>query len=299
MHAAKAGTRTPAYARALFSLGAAAVGYGLVLVLNRIWGSLFDAMAPFGSYQIEAATVALCGYFPAAVYWLHSLLMAWRTDFNMADEARKVQPGKGPTRDNYWAGAPLVLFNTLVLGPALTFAAVPAWRACWGWFGWTSEEARLEQLPTLPGFLASLVFFLAVEEVGFYYTHLLAHHKVLYPYIHKIHHQYTAPVAYCAVYAHPLEHIVVNVAPVVAGPVLLGSHPVTAAAWIVMALVYTTNSHCGWFLLPYGSPEGHDWHHSHFNEVYGVVGVLDWLHGTDAKYTEEMHRRDEAQITKD
>lgn len=146
-------------------------------------------------------------------------------------------------------------------------------------------------------FLGSMVIFLLVEEVGFYYGHRLAHHPSLYSWVHKPHHTYTAPVAYAAVYAHPLEHIVVNVAPVIAGPVLLASHPATAAAWICLALIYTTNSHCGYFLVPYVSPEGHDWHHEVFNENYGVLGILDSLHGTDTRYKEAMRRRDKAAAT--
>jgi len=139
-----------------------------------------------------------------------------------------------------------------------------------------------------------MVAFLLVEEIGFYYGHRLAHHPSIYGAVHKIHHTYFSPVAYSAVYAHPLEHIIVNVAPVVAGPILTAAHPATAAAWVVLALIYTTNSHCGYFLAPYGSPEGHDWHHAHPDENFGVLGVLDSLHGTDNKFVAEMARRDSA-----
>lgn len=201
----------------------------------------------------------------------------------------------GPTPENYFAGAPLVLLNTLVVGPMLTFAAVPAWNYTWGLRGFSSEEERLSTYPTSLELLLSLVVFLLVEEVGFYYSHRLAHHKWLYGWIHKIHHEYKAPVAYTAVYAHPLEHLLVNVAPVIAGPALLGSHPTTATTWIVLALLYTTNSHCGYFFSPYGSPEGHDWHHEKFDEFFGVLGLLDSLHGTDKRYREEQARRNAVQ----
>ena len=32
------------------------------------------------------------------------------------------------------------------------------------------------------------------------------------------------------------------------------------------------------------SPEGHDFHHSSFTNCFGVLGILDWLHGTDLEF---------------
>ena len=185
-----------------------------------------------------------------------------------------------------------MLLNTLVLGPAVSFAIAPLWDVAFQAWGYSSVAERLSQYPTLLEFMLSMPVYLIVEEIGFYYTHRAAHHPLLYGPIHKLHHSYKAPVAYTAVYAHPLEHIICNISPVVAGPVLLGSHPVTASVWIVLALIYTTNSHCGYFLQPHPSPEGHDWHHEKTNEMFGVLGLLDALHQTDTRFQQEMARRD-------
>ncbi len=45
----------------------------------------------------------------------------------------------------------------------------------------------------------------------------LLHHPRLYKYVHKRHHEWTAPIGWVAVYAHPVEHIISNMLPPVMG----------------------------------------------------------------------------------
>lgn len=114
----------------------------------------------------------------------------------------------------------------------------------------------------------------------------LVHHPSLYKSIHKIHHEWTAPVGVVALYAHPVEHVVrswlwcghvtrtvslcwnplicvqlSNMLPALAGPILLGSHVATTSLWFTIALLVTTVSHCGYHLPLLPSPEFHDFHH--------------------------------------
>jgi len=73
-----------------------------------------------------------------------------------------------------------------------------------------------------------------------------------------------------------------NLLPPLLGPLVCGSHIATTWMWYALALASTTISHCGYHFPFFPSPEAHDFHHLKFNQNYGVLGVLDRLHGTDS-----------------
>lgn len=120
----------------------------------------------------------------------------------------------------------------------------------------------------------------------------LLHHPRLYRHVHKRHHEWTAPIAITAVYCHPVEHALCNLAPPLLGVLLLGSHPATAWLWFSVALLSSLNAHSGFHLPFFPSPEAHDYHHLRFNQNFGVLGVLDRLHGTDRQFRQtDAYRR--------
>ncbi|PIK40907.1 hypothetical protein BSL78_22239 [Apostichopus japonicus] len=153
-------------------------------------------------------------------------------------------------------------------------------------------SAAPEDLPTFRRvFFESMVFILA-EEIGFYYMHRMMHHPYLYKRIHKIHHEWTAPVAAMAVYAHPLEHVLANMLPAILGPIIMGSHYATLCMWVAFALTVSQIQHSGYHLPFLPSPEAHDFHHLKFNYNFGAIGFLDRLHGTDSLFRKmKLHHR--------
>jgi len=140
------------------------------------------------------------------------------------------------------------------------------------------------QLPTFQWVLFELTVFILIDELGFYYSHRLLHSRLLYRRVHKWHHEWTSPIAIAAIYAHPLEYMLSNIGPLLLGVLVMGSHMATTWLWFCLAIFNTINSHSGYHLPFFPSPEAHDFHHQTFTQCFGMLGVLDRLHGTDAKF---------------
>ena len=146
----------------------------------------------------------------------------------------------------------------------------------------------------------------------------LLHHPKLYRYIHKVHHEWTAPVSIVSIYAHPLEHVMSNLIPIYLGPLLMGSHLFVQWLWLFIAIFNTTHTHSGFHLPFMPSSEAHDYHHSklvplgqdvpgiaivrlcmhsisvplnRFTNNFGALGILDRLHGTDLDFRRQINSK--------
>jgi len=135
--------------------------------------------------------------------------------------------------------------------------------------------------------------YILIEEYLFYWSHRLLH-VYFYQDIHKRHHEFRAPISIAAEYAHPIELILSNIFPLIAGPMLLGSHIFTVWLWLILAITGTCNHHCGYhlpWLKGLSSPEFHDYHHYNFNSNFGLMGYLDYLYDTNKGYHDYVTAR--------
>lgn len=156
----------------------------------------------------------------------------------------------------------------------------------WAWFISTVlSPLRGSPLPSAPwratDFLLHFPCYVAIIEVLFYASHRLLHVPALFPWVHKMHHAFTAPFAIAAVYAHPLEHLVSNILSISAGPLVMGSHPISGCLWGLVCILSTTAAHGGFAFDAHVSRPQHDVHHQQFDKNYGVGAFLfDRLSGT-------------------
>lgn len=190
----------------------------------------------------------------------------------------KIQPGTNEPVDNKRLMKVIgwVLFNQIVVGLPMALLSYNLYK----YRGFPD----VHELPTFHWVLFELAIHIIVEEIGFYYSHRILHSRALYKYIHKKHHEWTAPIAVTAIYCHPIEHIFSNLLPPFLGVLVMGSHIATSWLWFSLAILSTLNAHSGYHLPFFPSPEAHDFHHLKFNQCYGVLGVLDRIHGTDTLF---------------
>ena len=226
------------------------------------------------SFSDAWASFTLIGIIPCAFFYFMSFLYFLLDVFSSRSWiiARKFQGASGVVAWKTYVHAFITSVKSWFVGLSFTWlvsSRLGPLRGCPPVAAdWSAREFALHIIP-----------FILIVDVVFYVTHRLLHTRMLYALVHKVHHSFSAPFALAAVYAHPLEHLMSNVLSISAGPLVLGSHPITCGLWACVAIFSTTGAHSG-FSFSHIKP-AHDWHHESFTGNFGAgFGVLDALLGT-------------------
>ncbi|XP_047939237.1 methylsterol monooxygenase 1-1-like isoform X5 [Salvia hispanica] len=150
-------------------------------------------------------------------------------------------------------------------------------------------------LPSLWEIALQLGVYFLVEDYTNYWVHRFLHCKWGYEKIHKVHHEYTAPIGFAAPYAHWAEILILGI-PSFLGPAMVPGHMITFWLWIALRQIEAIETHSGYdfpwtptkYIPFYGGPDYHDYHHyvggqsqSNFASVFTYC---DYIYGTDKGY---------------
>ncbi|KAJ8468002.1 hypothetical protein OPV22_030554 [Ensete ventricosum] len=150
-------------------------------------------------------------------------------------------------------------------------------------------------LPSAWEVAAQLGVYFVVEDYFNYWLHRALHCRWAYEHVHRVHHEFTAPVGFAAPYAHWTEVLILGL-PAFIGPAIAPGHILTLWLWFVLRHIEAIETHCGYdfprtptkYIPFYGGAEYHDYHHyvggkSHSNFA-SVFTYCDYIYGTDKGY---------------
>jgi sterol desaturase/sphingolipid hydroxylase (fatty acid hydroxylase superfamily) len=128
--------------------------------------------------------------------------------------------------------------------------------------------------------ILSFIFTLLFHDFYFYWTHRFMHHRRIYKYVHRVHHESTNPSPWAAYSFHPWEAFIqAMVLPIMVFTLPL--HPLSIFLFLTYMIVRNVIGHLGFEILPKGFTRNkwfnwntaithHNMHHEHFHSNYGL-----------------------------
>lgn len=217
------------------------------------------------------------------IFWITSLIFL-SLDLTGSLQRFKVQPGKNEKLETrkLIEAVFTVLFNQIFI--SITFSSGVYWLSLM-----TIGAQNMREVPTFTVLMRDLLVCHTLFDIGFYILHRLMHTKYFYKRIHKIHHEWKAPIGIIAIYTHPTEHLITNLIPPMLGPILMTSKLCTIWIWFTTVAISTVSDHSGYHFPFLKSPEFHDHHHVTFTECFGSCGIMDFIFRTDVRFRRSIN----------
>ena len=124
-------------------------------------------------------------------------------------------------------------------------------------------------------FILSIFLMIVLHDAYSYWVHRLIHHKMLFKYVHLLHHKFKNPSPWCAFAFHPFESLLtLGIIPLVM--FLIPWHNLALLIFITIIIFYDTFIHLGYnikqfkFLKWQNTPLDHDVHHRNSKYNFGL-----------------------------
>ncbi|XP_072179030.1 methylsterol monooxygenase 1-like [Diadema setosum] len=242
-------------------------------------------------------------YFSAILHFISYFLIctpSFLFQFLPFMEKYKIQREKPVTAANEWKCLRLILASQI-------FIQAPFFVGAYYFCELTNMPFSYEAMPRWYTILAQCFGCLVVEDTWHYFMHRALHHRSIYKYIHKIHHNFQSPFGMVAEYAHPLETMILGMG-TMWGMLLFANHLIFLWVWMFVRLIETIDVHSGYdiplnpmHLIPfYGGAKFHDFHHMNFTGNYSSTFTWwDKIFGTDSQFNEYYKKKEEEELKKE
>ncbi|KAL7424700.1 C-4 sterol methyl oxidase [Cryptotrichosporon argae] len=258
--------------------------------LERTWAAYYIAVGnPIIATGLMSFFLHEIVYFGRAIPWLIIDAMPFFQQW-------KLQPDKHVTKEQIWKCTKVVLLTHFTCEAPLIWLFHPI--CCY--FGMATYE-----VPFSPVWLmaAQIAFFFVFEDTFHYWAHRGLHYGPFYKHIHKLHHEFSAPIGLAAEYAHPLE-VMILAQGTISGPFIYclfrnDLHIITVYLWVTLRLFQAVDAHSGYdfpwslhnFVPFWAGASHHDWHHQAFTNCFSTsFRWWDYMLGTDTKYHAHLAR---------
>lgn len=228
-------------------------------------------------YLVFAGAAWVAGYLLFHRRWFHRKIIA------------RFPAGADIRREMMYSLVSVVIFGLVGTG---TFLAARA--------GWTRMYLDLGE-HGVGWFLGTVVAAILLHDAYFYWTHRLMHHRRLFRFFHRVHHESTNPSPWTSYSFAPAEAVVqAMIFPVVA--LLVPIHPLGIGLFMLWQIVFNVAGHTGYEFNPRGfmeswlsrflnTPTNHVMHHEKPRGNYGLYfNFWDRLMGTNHPQYEERFR---------